>query len=170
MHILDTWRHKIILDSENILHRNETSQRHLIKRVTWLPPNSNHPDLFLLTVTQSVAVVISFFTVKMSWEILLLSVLKQEGWPIITPPVISAVSLPLCLHRMPFEVSWLLNRTPFLRICLYWIKFKCFKKLFCYTGKSPREWGAGLMSVLPLAKEYIISQAFYVDENLQAWY
>lgn len=26
------------------------------------------------------------------------------------------------------------------------------------------------MSVLPLAKEYIISQDFYVNENLQAWY
>lgn len=26
------------------------------------------------------------------------------------------------------------------------------------------------MIVLPLAKEYIISQDFYVDENLQAWY
>eukprot|EP00105_Crassostrea_gigas_P039197 XP_019923345.1 PREDICTED: uncharacterized protein LOC105329631 isoform X2 [Crassostrea gigas] len=40
---------------------------------------------------------------------------------------------------------------------------------YAIRGKSPREWGAGLMSVLPLAKEYIISQAFYVDENLQAW-
>lgn len=53
MHKWDTWRHKFILDSENILPRNETSQRHLIKRVTWLPPNSKHPDLFLLTVSSS---------------------------------------------------------------------------------------------------------------------
>lgn len=37
------------------------------------------------------------------------------------------------------------------------------------SGKPPREWGAGLMSVLPQAKKYIISQEFYVKENLEAW-
>ena len=37
------------------------------------------------------------------------------------------------------------------------------------SDKPPREWGAGLMRVLPKAKEYVKSQKFYVDENLKAW-
>nr|XP_022316670.1 uncharacterized protein LOC111120236 [Crassostrea virginica] len=40
---------------------------------------------------------------------------------------------------------------------------------YAIQDKPPREWGAGLMRVLPEAKEYVKSQKFYVDENLKAW-
>ena len=33
-----------------------------------------------------------------------------------------------------------------------------------------KEWGAGLMSLLPKALEYVISQGRDVDENKEAWY
>ena len=32
-----------------------------------------------------------------------------------------------------------------------------------------REWGAGLMSVLPSALSYVVSQARDVDSNTNAW-
>ncbi|XP_062615271.1 ADP-ribosylhydrolase ARH1-like [Saccostrea cucullata] len=40
---------------------------------------------------------------------------------------------------------------------------------YAIQGKPPREWGAGLMKVLPTAKEYIKSENFYVEDNLEAW-
>eukprot|EP00918_Siedleckia_nematoides_P077101 GHVU01168535.1.p1 GENE.GHVU01168535.1~~GHVU01168535.1.p1 ORF type:complete len:243 (-),score=15.89 GHVU01168535.1:105-728(-) len=35
--------------------------------------------------------------------------------------------------------------------------------------KPPREWGAGLISVLPRAKQYIISEGRDVDPNVKEW-
>lgn len=49
---------------------------------------------------------------------------------------------------------------------------KCFSfklHVYKYSDKSPREWGARLMGVLPKARQYIISQGFYIRENLEAW-
>uniref|UniRef100_K1R8Q8 ADP-ribosylhydrolase ARH1 n=1 Tax=Magallana gigas TaxID=29159 RepID=K1R8Q8_MAGGI len=40
---------------------------------------------------------------------------------------------------------------------------------YAIQGIPPKKWGAGLMGVLPRAKEYIIEQDFYVKENLEAW-
>jgi len=39
----------------------------------------------------------------------------------------------------------------------------------CCTGKPVREWGAGLLSVLPNALTYIIAQGRDVEGNRQAW-
>lgn len=36
-------------------------------------------------------------------------------------------------------------------------------------GKPVHEWGAGLMSVLPEAQQYIKSQDFHVEDNIDAW-
>ncbi|XP_061181135.1 ADP-ribosylhydrolase ARH1-like isoform X2 [Saccostrea echinata] len=40
---------------------------------------------------------------------------------------------------------------------------------YAIQGKPPRKWGAGLMSVLPKAQEYIKSEKFFVEDNLEAW-
>ena len=40
---------------------------------------------------------------------------------------------------------------------------------YAVQDKPPRSWGAGLMKMLPRAKEYIRGTARFVDENIAAW-
>lgn len=40
---------------------------------------------------------------------------------------------------------------------------------YAIQGKPVREWGAGLMTVLPRAMSYVVSQGRDVDSNRQAW-
>lgn len=40
---------------------------------------------------------------------------------------------------------------------------------YAVNGKSPRQWGKGLMEVLPEAKAYVTQSGYFVKENLQHW-
>lgn len=40
---------------------------------------------------------------------------------------------------------------------------------YAVSGKSPWQWGKGLMEVLPEAKKYITQSGYFVKENLQHW-
>lgn len=40
---------------------------------------------------------------------------------------------------------------------------------YAVNGKSPWQWGKGLMEVLPKAKKYITQSGYFVKENLQHW-
>lgn len=40
---------------------------------------------------------------------------------------------------------------------------------YAVNGKPPRQWGKGLMEVLPEAKKYVIRSGYFVQENLQHW-
>ncbi|XP_078536659.1 ADP-ribosylhydrolase ARH1-like isoform X2 [Lissotriton helveticus] len=40
---------------------------------------------------------------------------------------------------------------------------------YAVNGKSPQEWGKGLMDVLPVAKKYITNANHCVSENLESW-
>lgn len=41
---------------------------------------------------------------------------------------------------------------------------------YAVNGKPPRQWGKGLMEVLPQAKKYIVQSGYFVEENLQHWW
>jgi len=43
------------------------------------------------------------------------------------------------------------------------------KVVVLFAGKPVREWGAGLMAVLPRALSYVVSQGRDVDHNKDAW-
>lgn len=40
---------------------------------------------------------------------------------------------------------------------------------YALNGKPPRQWGKGLMEVLPEAKKYIVQAGYFVEENLEHW-
>ncbi|XP_037381391.1 ADP-ribosylarginine hydrolase [Talpa occidentalis] len=40
---------------------------------------------------------------------------------------------------------------------------------YAVNGKPPRQWGKGLMEMLPEAKKYIVQAGYFVEENLQHW-
>lgn len=40
---------------------------------------------------------------------------------------------------------------------------------YAVSGKPPRQWGKGLMEVLPEAKNYVVQSGYFVKENLQHW-
>lgn len=40
---------------------------------------------------------------------------------------------------------------------------------YAVNGKSPLQWGKGLMEVLPEAKKYIEQSGYFVEKNLQHW-
>nr|XP_004666879.1 ADP-ribosylarginine hydrolase [Jaculus jaculus] len=40
---------------------------------------------------------------------------------------------------------------------------------YAVHGRPPRQWGKGLMEVLPEAKKYIVESGYSVEENLQHW-
>ena len=55
----------------------------------------------------------------------------------------------------------------FLQLVLF-VNYAVFK-IFLTEDKPLKEWGAGLMSLLPKIWDYVVSQGRYVDENKQAW-
>ena len=41
--------------------------------------------------------------------------------------------------------------------------------VFLSTGKPLREWGAGLVALLPKVLQYVETEGRYVEENRQSW-